>query len=989
MLSSPVTSSAIGTCHQLRTEIERTADIIRHKRDNHSGAKSSEEEISNEQRALCLISSKIQNLETCLEQCKHLVLLSDVEKADVMTAMDTCRRDLLAATRECGPHVHIGKDVLKAVVNFASLRHVTEAITPRNFGVEWKGASGREQKQSSRIPEEDSLISQLASSQSTLQINTEATSTALLSQRAAALMSLQQANSKSSQKPITHQSRSDVTTTPLTQPSSANSQRAAAMKQLQAKQQSFVSSTAVPFGASGGKKEAHKAQIGRSTDKSATSDTSSQSQKKIPSERLSEPKDSSCLSDQALRTGHRALSQVSEQRIIPKQGEFSMKQEPEVLIQGGNVNLDSEHYANKETATVAVTMSVDSIPDKAAEGCLLNCHTSNEASASAIEKTPRKMPGASDKMFELVVPPQSPQMSGDSSLCNVDSMDMAGGSVCGGGATHAAADETLHEGGSAMCEQDDACSEYKQTSSLSHKLEFRRESLMSVSDTVASIKTANSTLDIERMNEGMSSHDKEVIRESVLQSQQDQAALLLSLQTIPPLKGNQASKGEDVASLMTKQEKTTSQEEAAHIRDFQNKAAVSIDQPSTVYQDLVLLEVEGPADTISNPEQQASKEMGSARMAEVNNVALKDPSSFIGNPPLNTTDEKVQPAINPKEDYGANQSKQHWEDPFHENGSVCMTTLAERIARDSVLNSISAAKPRALQDYAPLSDILHTPQQLAAPKPSATQQLHQHAHSSGSSLHCNLPQAKATTTESRMAATMTGCGRTQVVVDSSGSRGSQLMPALGQCRRHTAPEVHAAAGYCPDHFEDVWAARLRREKAQAQAVLAVSSGIIRSSGLLRTLNYSAGGTEEHGKRSTIMHSSLPLSAGMSSVPAMPEDGRIGSNVVLPEEYEQMRRSDGDCALPPRRRGPLARVLAAVGTAVSVTVVTAGAVFAAAALNTGLDEMDDGRVHHKRNYGGGVTRKAQLGHGKNAKQVPKMPYLPSATPSHPDIMLGRG
>ena len=55
-----------------------------------------------------------------------------------MAKMDAARRDLLAATMECGPHVHVGKEILAAVTKFARLEHVPEAISPRDFGVDWK-----------------------------------------------------------------------------------------------------------------------------------------------------------------------------------------------------------------------------------------------------------------------------------------------------------------------------------------------------------------------------------------------------------------------------------------------------------------------------------------------------------------------------------------------------------------------------------------------------------------------------------------------------------------------------------------------------------------------------------------------------------------------------------------------------------------------------------------------------------------------------------
>lgn len=59
-------------------------------------------------------------------------------QASVMAKMDAARRDLLAATMECSPHVHVGKAILAAVTKFARLEHVPEAITPRDFGVDWK-----------------------------------------------------------------------------------------------------------------------------------------------------------------------------------------------------------------------------------------------------------------------------------------------------------------------------------------------------------------------------------------------------------------------------------------------------------------------------------------------------------------------------------------------------------------------------------------------------------------------------------------------------------------------------------------------------------------------------------------------------------------------------------------------------------------------------------------------------------------------------------
>jgi hypothetical protein len=119
---------------------------------------------------------------------------------------------------------------------------------------------------------------------------------------------------------------------------------------------------------------------------------------------------------------------------------------------------------------------------------------------------------------------------------------------------------------------------------------------------------------------------------------------------------------------------------------------------------------------------------------------------------------------------------------------------------------------------------------------------------------------------------------------------------VGEGRRHTAPEVHLG---CPDHVEEIWAARLKREKAQAQAALAVSSGIIKSGALSRTLKYPAGTEEPNGKHHAIMHSSLPMSVN-SAMPVMYEFGHAGSNVVLPEEYEQMRRSGKSKSLLPCR-----------------------------------------------------------------------------------------
>ena len=55
-----------------------------------------------------------------------------------MSKMDAARRDLLAAAKQCSPHVKAGRDVLDAVTGFARLQHVPEEITPRDFGVDWK-----------------------------------------------------------------------------------------------------------------------------------------------------------------------------------------------------------------------------------------------------------------------------------------------------------------------------------------------------------------------------------------------------------------------------------------------------------------------------------------------------------------------------------------------------------------------------------------------------------------------------------------------------------------------------------------------------------------------------------------------------------------------------------------------------------------------------------------------------------------------------------
>ena len=55
-----------------------------------------------------------------------------------MSKMDAARRDLLAAVKQCSPHVRACRDVLDAVSGFASLQHVPEEIEPRDFGVDWR-----------------------------------------------------------------------------------------------------------------------------------------------------------------------------------------------------------------------------------------------------------------------------------------------------------------------------------------------------------------------------------------------------------------------------------------------------------------------------------------------------------------------------------------------------------------------------------------------------------------------------------------------------------------------------------------------------------------------------------------------------------------------------------------------------------------------------------------------------------------------------------
>ena len=106
---------------------------------------------------------------------------------------------------------------------------------------------------------------------------------------------------------------------------------------------------------------------------------------------------------------------------------------------------------------------------------------------------------------------------------------------------------------------------------------------------------------------------------------------------------------------------------------------------------------------------------------------------------------------------------------------------------------------------------------------------------------------------------------------------------------------------------------------------------------------------------------------------------------------------GDRVRVPRRRGPLGKIFGAIGTAVSVSVITVGAMFAAAALNTGLDHSRSsgatGEMGRRVSVGGGrrgeeAGRSSKAGGTSSRREaLPAVPYLPSVPA--PDVLLGRG
>jgi hypothetical protein len=201
----------------------------------------------------------------------------------------------------------------------------------------------------------------------------------------------------------------------------------------------------------------------------------------------------------------------------------------------------------------------------------------------------------------------------------------------------------------AVHEQYDACSEDRSSYNQTYDGVRSRPLVGNREDKSADMKEACS-LDNAVINEGLSSHDKEIIMESVKHCQQDQTALLLSLQSCLPVNRHLASSREEPAAPI--KQHGTSHEVQALLNSDENKAG-PIAQPPVNQQLAISMELQEPRD-LKNP-QGKSQEEGPALIAVQKGTLQEGSSSHII---LTHEIPKVvtQPTIS--QDFTAHQSKQ-------------------------------------------------------------------------------------------------------------------------------------------------------------------------------------------------------------------------------------------------------------------------------------------------------------------------------------------
>lgn len=132
-----------------------------------------------------------------------------------------------------------------------------------------------------------------------------------------------------------------------------------------------------------------------------------------------------------------------------------------------------------------------------------------------------------------------------------------------------------------------------------------------------------------------------------------------------------------------------------------------------------------------------------------------------------------------------------------------------------------------------------------------------------------------------------------------------------------------------------------------------------------------------------------LAAAARGLGAAGGKGKMGSRgVTLSSELARNELSeelgeDAESARLLKRRGVLGKVLAAVGTVISLAAITAGAAFAAAVLNARLDDIEHAAHDHHHLQ---PKQRQQQSKGGQGASLPEAPYLP---PSSSALEVFRG
>lgn len=119
---------------------------------------------ADEEAALMLIRSKLQALEASLRAFDELK--TPKNKGEALRSLERARKDVLAAARECKPHVIQSKQLVLEVEAFSELE-AEEPVSPRAYGIEWQRAaqqlgSNRDQSTKRHAPVYESLTSSVA-----------------------------------------------------------------------------------------------------------------------------------------------------------------------------------------------------------------------------------------------------------------------------------------------------------------------------------------------------------------------------------------------------------------------------------------------------------------------------------------------------------------------------------------------------------------------------------------------------------------------------------------------------------------------------------------------------------------------------------------------------------------------------------------------------------------------------------------------------------